>query len=133
MSRMPSPPISTANTNSRVERICYQGVLENRITAVIGVQLRLDELARTQEFQKIYRREIEARGLTFPDVERCRRSINHKPSITAYCNDGGIQIFHADFTVNEATAVFAYYKTQDFRKDCVKWEKKHKMKRGRIR
>lgn len=133
MTRMPSPPISTANTNSRVERICYQGVLENRITAVIGVQLRLDEFPRTPAFQKIYRREIEARGLTIPDVERCRRSINHELLRHAHGNDGVIQICRADFTFNEAAAVFACYKTQDFQKDCVKWEKKHKMKRGRIR
>lgn len=87
-----------------------------------GVQLRLDELAKTPGFLKIYRREIEARRLTLPDVERCRRNIYHEVSKHAHGNDGVIRICHTDFTVNETAAVLAYFKMQDSWKDCLKWE-----------
>lgn len=96
--------------------------MEKWIKPSIGVQSRLDALATTQEFQKIYIREIEARGLMKPDVERCRRHIYHDLSKHAHGNDGVIQVRHADFTVNEVTAVVAYYKIQDNWKDCIQWE-----------
>lgn len=114
---------------TRVERICYHAVLEKRINPVTGVQMRLDELAKTPGFLKVYRREIEARRLTLPDVERCRRNIYHEVSKHAHGNDGVIRICHADFTVNETAAVLAYFKMQDSWKDCLKWEE-HIVKQG---
>lgn len=97
-------------------------MLEKRIGSAISVQARLDALAKTAAFQKVYSREIEAHGLILLDVERCRRNIYHELSKHAHGNDGVIQIRHADFTVNEMVAVLAYYKMQDEWKDCIKWE-----------
>lgn len=126
----PFPSLLLILANSTVERICYQAVLEKKIDSAGGVQTRLDELAKTPEFQKIYRREIEAHGLTLPDVERCRRNIYHELSKHAHGNDGVLQIRHKDFTVNERAAVLAYYKMQDEWKDCMKWEE-HVEKAGK--
>lgn len=84
-------PLQTP-VNSTVEGICFQVVLEKGVQSVVGVKSRLDELARTLEFQKIYHREIEAGELTLSDVERCLCNIYHELSKHAHGNDGVIPI-----------------------------------------
>ncbi|KAG0634866.1 hypothetical protein HOY80DRAFT_1053582 [Tuber brumale] len=112
------------NLRGGLEWIVYQAKKLGKIAKndVPGIQAGLNEIANTEAFSKVLKKELATRNLLEMDVKRCIAVLYHEASKHAHGNNGKITIYYKDHVENEWAALVTFFKVQSGWKDCLKWE-----------
>jgi hypothetical protein len=108
-----------------IERIVYQATLEELFEenkTKVGVQQKLNMLARRSHFNEILLEEVDKHKLVLKDVWACVDNIYHEVSKHAHGNREPIQLNMGMFTRNELVVLISFFRLQQKWSSALKWE-----------
>jgi hypothetical protein len=108
-----------------IERIVYRATLEELFEenkTKVGVQQKLNMLARRSDFNEILLEEVDKRKLVLKDVWACVDKIYHEVSKHAHGNREPIQLKVEEFTKNELVVLISFFRLQKKWSYALEWQ-----------
>ena len=99
-------------TSYTVERLTFHATVENVVPNKGSVQGKLNKLARTSDFKRILREEVEEHNLVLKEVQQSVDKIYYKVSKLAQGNTGSITFSEDVFTSDELVVLTSFFRLQ---------------------
>jgi hypothetical protein len=117
-------------TSSTIERIVFQAKLEGLFKEegqkkgqkTVGVQAKLDKLAKLSDFKDILQDEVAKHKLAYLEAWRCVDKIYHEASKHAHGNTEPILLERRYFTASELVVLISFFRLQEKWSGALEWE-----------